>query len=47
MLNAEKAHENELQQGEQEKEGQMSVREREEVGTQEVNAIEAYTRSTT
>ena len=47
MLNAEMAHENDLQPGEQEKEGQMSVREREEVGTQEVDAIRAYTRSTT
>ena len=47
MLNAQMAHENELQPGEQEKEGQMSVREREEVGTQEVDAIRAYTRSTT
>ena len=47
MLNAEIAHESELQPGEQEKEGQMRVRERAEAGTQEVNAIEAYTRSTT
>ena len=47
MINAETAHENEVQTGEREKEGQLSVREREEVGTQGVNASEACTRSTT
>ena len=47
MINAETAHENEVQRGEREKQGQLSVEEEEEVGTQGVNASEAVTRSTT
>ena len=47
MLTAERATEKEPEQEEPGKEDQMSVREREEVGTQEVNTIEVYTRSST
>ena len=47
MLTAERANEKESEQEEPGKEDQMSVREREEVETQEVNTIEVHTRSST
>ena len=47
MLTAERAKEKEPEQEEPGKEDRMSVGEREEVGTQEVNTIEVHTRSST